>query len=219
MASVFADGRGAALGAWGVALLCVANACGGVPRAEPVGALQPLGPAPPDAERHRLTAANTAVAVVVTAVTDHSLRFERLEGELVFSPSEPARSQVELRLDTRSARASWDLVEQVAQQRFLVVDRYPEASFRGHALREGRELFVVGELTVRATTRALRVPVVLTVEPCILRVDSAFTIDRQELGVATTGVVEGVVGDDITVTIAIAVVRPTAPATCQPGAR
>jgi len=86
-------------------------------------------------------------------------RFTDLEGTITLDDAEPANSGVEVTIDAASIDTQEeDRDEHLRSGDFLDVENYPELTFRstrveGLNLEEGSEFRVIGDLTIRGTTR------------------------------------------------------------------
>ncbi|MFO0614539.1 MAG: YceI family protein [Polyangiaceae bacterium] len=169
-----------------------------------------------DAETIGLDPTNTKVEVEVTAVMSHTVRFKST-GSLTISPKNVVASSVDLVIDTTSASASMGMVEDMAKSEdFLAVATYPTATFRSQSLAKAPDdkLDLFGELSLHGTTKMLKVPAAVAIDPCEVKVQTEFTLDRHAYHVESSNSIDGSVGDEILVRIDVHAKRPSAPATC-----
>lgn len=181
-------------------------------------ALTPEG----DAETIGLDPSNTKVEVEVTAVTSHTVRFKST-GSLTISPNNVLASTVSLDIDTTSAEASMGMVEDMAKSDdFLAVGTYPTATFRSRSLAKPAEekdekLDLFGQLNLHGTTKTLKVPAAVEIDPCEVKVRTEFSLDRHDYGVGVGSSMDGSVGDEILVRIDVRAKRPKAADSCAAG--
>lgn len=175
-----------------------------------------------DAETIGLDPTNTKVEVEVTAVTSHTVRFKST-GSLTISPNNVLASTVALDIDTTSAEASMGMVEDMAKSDdFLAVGTYPTATFRSQSLakpadEKDENLDLFGKLNLHGTTKTLKVPAAVEIDPCEVKVKTEFSLDRRDYGVGVGSSMDGTVGDEILIRIDVRAKRPKAADSCTAG--
>jgi polyisoprenoid-binding protein YceI len=152
-----------------------------------LAALAPDLPADAEARRFVLDPARSQLRFhAVSRLMNADGRFGRVIGEITLEPS---------RLGTASGRVTVDVASidtgitrrdnHLRSDDFFAAARHPEATFvieRGAP--DGDRWLVSGPLTVRGVTRALAVPVSVTVGADTVRVAGQFTLRRREFGIA-----------------------------------
>lgn len=183
-------------------------------RVEPAGAV----------ERYVLGPREVTLEAEVSAGASQTLRFEKISGTLLLSPSRPEASSLELLVDIRSATSSIAAVADIAKARFLHADRFPEARVTTLSMRRApaeaeRDLLLYVDYTLHGTKRTLAVPADVTVTACRARFDCSFTFRRSDFGVVDDGNLEALVSDDVEIRVVLDVPRERAPADCASAPR
>ena len=160
---------------------------------------------PRDARTIALGPRELRVEAEVSAMASYTLRFPRVQGTLVYSPSDLEASRFEIVIDMASLESSLGVVVEVATSPdFLDTGRFPSARFTTHALRRGagaRELDVFGELELHGQRRPVQVPAIVTEDACTISVHTEFALNRREYGIESDGSLDDVVDDDVAVRI------------------
>ena len=114
-----------------------------------------------------------------------------------------------------SATSSWQVVADVAKNRFLHSDRYPSASLASRSMKRGEQgLDLWVDFTLHGTKKTLVMPVQIELSKCRARLACAFSFDRGDFGIVDSGSLEAVVSDTAVVRAMIDVPRKSAPASC-----
>jgi polyisoprenoid-binding protein YceI len=172
-------------------------------------------------ERYDLRSSEVSVEADVSAGSAYSLRFSRVRGTLVLSPTLPEASTTQLQVDIGSATATWQLVADVAMSDFLHAAQHPEATFVTRSIRRaqdaeagaGYELFA--DFTLHGVKKTMAVPASIQVDSCRARMHCEFEIERSVFGTVDDGSYETFVSDDVVIRIAIDVPRVGAPKSCK----
>jgi polyisoprenoid-binding protein YceI len=120
-------------------------------------------------------------------------QFREFTGDILYDPSNPAATQVDLTVYTDSVNL--DNVEQedlLRSDEFFDVARHPTMHFVSTAVapQEAGELSVTGDLTIRGITRQLTVPIRVMSPGSELgstTFDTTFQIDRAQFGLTGGG--------------------------------
>jgi polyisoprenoid-binding protein YceI len=136
--------------------------------------------------------------------------FQDFQGQLVYDPAHPEKSQVEVTVQASSLDTREPTRDKVLRSDdFFDVEKYPTLSFRStNAVPKGPDaLEVTGDLTIHGTTHRIRIPVkVLGVQEVpnagtFVGFETNFTIDRRDYGVLGSRWSGGKVAIDNTVYI------------------
>jgi polyisoprenoid-binding protein YceI len=186
-----------------------------VPRAVPAPPAAPAQKPPIEIRRYRVDPAASSITAVATAVMGrYTFRILRFEGSIEWAPREIAKSRLSLEVDMRSVTGTVGIVTKIVRSAdFLDVERYPSASFSSAELvvdgaNSGR---VRGVLQLHGVTRSIEVPGSFRVEGSRLLLESEFLIDRREFGIENDGAIDVLVGDDVTVRLALVARREPSP--------
>lgn len=194
-----------------VVLFAGVTACG-PPRATLLTEVPDAEELGPEADRYALSSTNTEVEAEISAGPTFTLSFSDVEGTLHLDPRDPARTRVELTIDTSSAKCSIDRVAEIAMSdHFLDIATYPTASFATRVVEAVDDGHVaIAQLDLHGVERGLRTPITVAVEPCELRVDVGFSFDRHAFEMQTEGSLETLVSDTVAVIFRIRIPRPCA---------
>ncbi|MBW2456188.1 MAG: YceI family protein [Deltaproteobacteria bacterium] len=188
-----------------VALGLAVQACGGAAQATMLTVLPPRIEVAERAERLPLSGSNTTVEADISALASFTIRFSRVAGELVVSPSQPDRTLLDFTVDMHSASSSPEVVADIAMgDEFLDAAQYGQAVFASRKLGKTPEggYQILGELELHGVRRALAIPAELTIEKCEVAMSVEFAINRRDFGVESDGSLDDVVADEVVVRIA-----------------
>jgi polyisoprenoid-binding protein YceI len=188
------------------------------------GGLSPLArealpPAAAKLDRERvqvaLDPARIRVEARVNALTAHTLSIPALGGTWSAPRGRLERSQIELTLELGAATSQPQAIANIAKSpHFLDAAVFPHGRIEGQWLRRrsasrvpGYELFF--ELELKNRRRHLSAPAALSRVGCEVRLNTTFSIDRREFGIARRGRYDALVGDRIEVSVEAS--APTAP--------
>lgn len=141
----------------------------------------------------------------------HRGRFEDWRGDIVFDPDAPARTRATMVVQAASLRMTPAAVTRRAiGPSFLDARRYPTIRLELRSLDPlgGDRYSADAEVTMKGRTRPIRFPVVLHLTGDRAHLTGAFTLDRTEFGIGTTGAWNRMVGREVTVRVALQA-RPT----------
>jgi len=148
--------------------------------------------------------------------------FARFSGEVEYDPREPERSQFYILIDSASVHTGvHQRDEHLRGEDFLDVARSPRIIFASKKVeaRDGNELVVVGDLTIRDVTAEVRVPLkVLGIadhpfkdkmpNTKVLGLQAQFSINRVEFHVGSARWTQmGVMGETVELTIDMELLR------------
>jgi polyisoprenoid-binding protein YceI len=146
-------------------------------------------PSPPSASDN-ITPANTKIDFVGTKKGGkHDGGFKQFSGSVTPTKGDFTASKITLEIDTESL---WSdnpkLTQHLMTADFFEVKKYPKASFTStkiEAKKEGDATHVVtGDFTLHGTTKPISIPVKVTETDDTLTLESTFTFDRTEYGIA-----------------------------------
>jgi polyisoprenoid-binding protein YceI len=155
-------------------------------------------------ERSSITMRVRALGVVQTG------RFDRWTGDIRFDPEEPRTARVTI--DVRTASLT---MRQAAVTRnavgpgFLDAANYPSIRFQLRTLEPvspGR-FTASADVTVKDRTRPVTFPVALEITDGIARMSGGFVLDRAAYGIGTEGAMNGLIGRDVRIEVAMATRR------------
>lgn len=181
------------------------QACAGATEATMLTVLPPRVAVADRAERLPLSGDNTTVEADISALASFTIRFSRVAGELVVSPSQPDRTLLDFTVDMHSASSSPAVVADIAMgDEFLDAAQYGQAIFScrklGKTAAGGHQL--LGELELHGVRRALAIPAELSIQRCQIAMSVEFAINRRDFGVESDGSLDDVVADEVVVRVA-----------------
>jgi polyisoprenoid-binding protein YceI len=172
------------------------------------------GGTPPAAERYEIDRAHSRIGFAtkhygVATVRGH---FNQFDGHIVLDPDDITKSTVRVTINTASIDT--DNQRRDADLRgdgFFNTDQFPTIVFDGRRVeRDGEQLVMVGDLTMRDVTREIRIPFELNGPVALggrmrLGAEARVTINRKDYGLTWNRIVEGVnvVADDVVLELAI----------------
>jgi polyisoprenoid-binding protein YceI len=177
-------------------------------------ALTPDLPADAEARRFVLDPARSRLRFhAVSRLMNADGHFGRFAGEVTLEPS---------RVETATGRVAVDVASidtgitrrdnHLRSDDFFAAARHPEATLViERVVPEGNRWLVSGPLTIRGVTRALAVPVSVTVGPDTVRIVGQFTLRRREFGIAYESVFNPI-QDEVRVSFDLLATRAAAPA-------
>jgi polyisoprenoid-binding protein YceI len=150
---------------------------------------QPATVAAPDAPGV-LSPGNTKITFVGTKKDGrHDGGFKTFSGSIVPIQGELTASKITLDIDTQSLWAdNPKLTNHLKSPDFFEVKKYPKATFNSTKIEKKDQgdttHLISGDLTLHGTTKAITVPAKVTATDNLLSIDSQFTLDRTEYGIA-----------------------------------
>lgn len=172
-------------------------------------------------ERYEIDVAHSNVDFVVRhlGVTNVRGRFARFGGHVELDAGDVKRSRVEVTIDAASVDTQNERRDNhLRSDDFFEVAAYPTLSFVGRRVeREGDGLVLVGDLTIRDVTRAVRIPFELTGPVQVganqkrVGAEGALVINRFDYGLRWNRITEAVqvVADDVRIELSISAVWRT----------
>lgn len=136
----------------------------------------------------------------------HRGRFEDWRGDIAFDPEAPARTSATVVVQTGSLKMSPSAVTRRAVgPSFLDAGRYPTIRFELRSLEAlgGNRYSADAEVTMKGRTRLVSFPVDLHVTGDRAHLTGAFTLDRTDFGIGTSGAWNRMVGREVTVRVAL----------------
>lgn len=132
--------------------------------------------------------------------------FETWRGEISFDPAAPRGTRATVVVQSGSLRMTPAAVTRRAVgPGFLDAARYPTIQFDLRALSPlgGDRYSALADVTMKGRTRPVSFPVDLRVTGDRAHLTGAFTLDRTEFGIGTTGAWNRLVGREVTVRVAL----------------
>ena len=189
---------------WGVPIVsCVLAGCGSAQLAAEPATVPTAEATPEDAESYKLDPSTLTVEADVQAGANHTLRF-KANGQLVVSPAHPLATSLSIDIDATSAEATLGIVSDVAKSDdFLSVAAYPTAQIVSQAVAKDPtgKTMLYGSISLHGSTHVVRIPLNIVVDGCKVDVSSEFGLNRHEYHVDSSGSIDGLVGDTVTVRI------------------
>ena len=133
-------------------------------------------------------------------------RFEDWRGDITFDPEAPERTRATVLVQAASLRMrSSALTSRARGSGLLDTARHPVVRFELRSLRPlgGSRYTARAEVTIKGRTRPVSFPVDLRVTGDRAHLAGAFTLDRTEFGIGTTGAWNRLVGREVTVRVAL----------------
>lgn len=142
--------------------------------------------------------------------------FTKISGTAKYDHADPSKTSLDATIETSSVDTRVEMRDKdLRGEKFLDVAKYPTITFHSkHAEASAGKLRLIGDLTIKGTTKE----VILDVEGPTAEVKDPWgnqrigatattKISRKEFGVTAD---EGMVGDDLTITIDAELIRPKA---------
>ena len=136
----------------------------------------------------------------------HHGRFEDWRGDIVFDPAAPELTRATVLVQAASLRMrSSALTRRARSASLLDTARHPVVRFELGSLRPlgGGRHTARAEVTIKGRTRPVSFPVDLRVTGDRAHLAGAFTLDRTQFGIGTTGAWNRMVGREVTVRVAL----------------
>lgn len=205
-----------------LAILLTATAPTAAAQEAPPGAASAGSPAASTVERYVLDPSHTWIGfsarhMLVTKVRG---KFNDFEGEIFLDTSDVTRSRANVTIQVQSVDTdNQRRDDHLRSSDFFEAGTYPTITFRGTGVeRDGEQLFLVGDLTIKDTTREVRMPFEM-LGPVDggrgtkrLGAEGEIEVDRFDWGLRWDRAMEAgglVVGEDVTLEINVeAVHRP-----------
>jgi len=137
---------------------------------------------------------------------DHLIAAREFAGEVRLAPGSPGTASLQLTVRADSLAETREvfteqqkqIINRELRQLVLEPDKYPEITFKSTGV-EGAldggvyKLKIAGDLTLRGTTRRVRIPARVTLSGRELRARGEFDIDRSDFNVPATSAFHGMV--------------------------
>jgi polyisoprenoid-binding protein YceI len=136
----------------------------------------------------------------------HHGRFEDWRGDITFDPDAPGRTRATVLVQAASLRMrSSTLTARARGSSLLDTARHPVVRFELRSLQPlGRDRYTArAEVTIKGRTRPVSFPVDLRVTGDRAHLAGAFTLDRTQFGIGTTGAWNRILGREVTVRVAL----------------
>lgn len=136
----------------------------------------------------------------------HRGRFDEWSGDIAFDPGAPARTRATVEVRSGSLEMSPAAVRgRAVGPSFLDARRHPTIRFELRALEAlgGDRYSARADVTMKGRTRPVTFPVDLRVTGDRAHLAGAFTLDRTDFGIGTTGAWNRMVGREVTVRVAL----------------
>ena len=134
----------------------------------------------------------------------HQGRFEDWRGDIVFDPAAPGRTRAAVVVQAGSLRMrSAALTRRAVGPAMLDAARHPEIRFELRSLAPlgGDRHSARADVTMKGVTRPVTFPVDLRTAGDRAHLTGAFTLDRTQFGIGTTGAWNRMVGREVTVRV------------------
>jgi polyisoprenoid-binding protein YceI len=150
--------------------------------------------------------ASTITLTVRALGGSHHGRFEDWRGDIVFDPAAPERTRATVLVQAGSLRMRTSaLTERARGGSLLDAARHPVIRFDLRSLQPvgGGRYTARAEVTMKERTRPVSFPVDLRVTGDRAHLAGAFTLDRTQFGIGTTGAWNRILGREVTVRVAL----------------
>ena len=153
-----------------------------------------------------LREASTIELAVRALGGSHRGLFDDWRGDIVFDPAAPERTRATVLVQAASLRMrSSALTRRARSASLLDTARHPVVRFELGSLRPlgGGRHTARAEVTIKGRTRPVSFPVDLRVTGDRAHLAGAFTLDRTEFGIGTTGAWNRILGREVTVRVSL----------------
>jgi len=136
----------------------------------------------------------------------HRGRFEEWSGDIAFDPDAPGRTRATVEVRSGSLEMNPAAVRgRAVGPSFLDARRHPTIRFELRSLEAlgGDRYSARADVTMKGRTRPVTFPVDLRVTGDRAHLAGAFTLDRTDFGIGTTGAWNSMVGREVTVRVAL----------------
>ncbi|HYC98606.1 YceI family protein [Brevundimonas sp.] len=136
----------------------------------------------------------------------HHGRFEDWRGDIAFDPEAPEGTRATVVVQAASLRMrSSALTRRATGPAMLDTARHPVIRFQLRSLEPlgGERYSARAEITMKGRTRPVTFPLDLRVTGDRAHLTGAFTLDRTQFGIGTTGAWNRIVGREVTVRVAL----------------
>jgi polyisoprenoid-binding protein YceI len=196
-----------------VSLLIVVAACNNpasdVNKAVTGEAQKAASPSTAGGQKYAITPQNSKIDFIGSKVTgSHNGSFEKFNGEIHYTNSDPTQSHVQITIDTTSVKADDPkLTEHLKTPDFFDVAKFPEAKFESTAIKAGGDKgathTVTGNLTLHGVTKSVTFPATIAVTADAATVDANFAINRKDFGINYAGATDNLIRDEVVMKLSI----------------
>jgi len=154
-----------------------------------------------EAQRY-LLAEGSSVGFIGSKVTgSHNGGFHGFDAELLVTDGDPARSSVNITIDTTTLWADDErLTGHLKSPDFFDVESYPTATFTStEIVAEGDGYTITGNLTLHGITKSISFPAAIGFEGEQLRASAEFAIKRFEFDIVYPGKTDDLIRDDVVI--------------------
>lgn len=153
-----------------------------------------------------LTAENSKVEFTGSKVTGkHDGGFKAFTGTIDLVNAKPEESSVSVDIDANSVYSDDEkLTGHLKSADFFDVEKFPKASFAStkivpDAAKGAGNYTVTGDFTLHGQTKAITFPAKITVTDADVAVESEFSINRKDFGIAYAGKTDDLIRDDVVI--------------------
>ena len=150
--------------------------------------------------------ASTIEMTVRTLGVTHRGRFEDWRGDIAFDPDAPRQTRASVTVQAASLRMrSSGVTRRAVGPGLLDAARHPVIRFELRSLQPlgGERYSAAAEVTIKGRTRPVTFPLDLRVTGDRAHLTGAFTLDRTDFEIGTTGAWNRLVGREVTVRVAL----------------
>jgi len=144
----------------------------------------------------------SSIGFVGSKITgSHDGGFHGFEGWINLVDGDPAKSQVEIEIDTTTLWADNEkLTGHLKSPDFFDVEKFPTAMFTStQILPEGNGYVIVGDLDLHGVTKEISFPAEIIVEPDRITARTEFSIKRYDFDIVYPGSPDDLIRDEVVV--------------------
>lgn len=163
-------------------------------------------PANPKGEALTFSGENSKVLFTGSKVTGkHDGGFNKFDGTIDLVNNKPEESSVRVNIDTASVFTDADgLTKHLQTGDFFEVSKHPKATFVStkivpDAAKGPSNYTVTGDLELRGVRKSVTFPATINVSPEAVTVDSEFSINRKDFGIAYPGKPDDLIRDGVVI--------------------
>lgn len=154
----------------------------------------------------QITPENSDILFTGSKVTGkHDGGFNKFNGTIDLVNEKPEDSTVSVTIETASIFSDADgLTKHLQTADFFDVQTYPKASFTSMKIvpdtaKGANNYTVTGDLELRSQKKSVTFPATITVTPAEVNVNTEFSINRKDFGMAYTGKADDLIRDDVVI--------------------
>lgn len=150
-----------------------------------------------------------AIGAKITA--EHPIDFKDYTGQIRVDGTSVSGIDFEVTMATLESDHP-KLTAHLKNEDFFAVDKFPKATFRSTAVKDGTESegfthTVTGDLTVRGTTKRVTFPAKVEVSESSVKASTTFVLNRKDFGIVYPGRPDDLVQDNVRMEIAFTAPR------------